>query len=214
MRGDPLRPPQGMRASILPSAAARVRLAREALAVGLFVAFCAVAAQVSIRIPGTPVPFTLQVLAVLLGALALGPRRAFIAQVTYLALGVAGLPVFALGRSGWPVLLGPTGGYLYGFALAAAATGWLAGDGHSVLRRFAACGAGIAIIWLAGAVHLGTLVALTGQGVSPWTVAWLQGVAPFIVVDLVKAVLAAAAGPGGRWLVARFLGELSSIETR
>lgn len=209
MKGDPPGPPQGMRASTLPVAAAPVRLAREALAVGLFVAFCAVAAQVSIPIPGTPVPFTLQVLAVLLGALALGPRRAFVAQVSYLALGVAGLPVFAFGRSGWPVLLGSTGGYLYGFALAAAATGWLAGDGQSVLRRFGACVAGIAVIWLAGAVHLGALVALTGRGASPWTVAWLQGVAPFIIVDLAKALLAAAAGPGGRWLVARFLGELS-----
>jgi biotin transport system substrate-specific component len=207
MIGDPLGQPRGVRASVLTTATAQARLAREALAIGLFVAFCALAAQVSIRIPGTPVPFTLQVLAVLLGALALGPRRAFLVQGAYLALGVAGLPVFALGRSGWPVLLGPTGGYLYGFALAAAATAWLAGDSQSALRRLGACVAGIAIIWLTGAAHLGALVALTGSGASPWTVAWLQGVAPFIVVDLVKAVMATAAGPGGRWLVARFLGE-------
>jgi biotin transport system substrate-specific component len=207
MAEDPFRQSRGIRASALAVTGTHAALIREVLAIGLFVAFCAVAAQVSLRIPGTPVPFTLQVLAVLLGALALGPRRAFAAQVAYLVLGLAGLPVFALGRSGPAVLLGPTGGYLYGFALAAAVTGWLAGDGRSVLRRFGACVAGVVIIWVAGAVHLGALVALTGRGTNPWTVAWLQGVAPFIVVDMIKAVIATILGPGGRWLVARFLGE-------
>ncbi len=89
----------------------------------------AIAAQISIPLPFTPVPFTFQPMVVLLGAAALGPRLGMASQILYLALGFAGLPVFAaspLLPQGAARLLGPTGGYLMAYPFAAFAAGWLA----------------------------------------------------------------------------------------
>src|SRR5829696_3664628 len=85
-----------------------------------------VAAQVSIPLPFTPVPFTLQPMVVLLGGAALGARLGMSAQVLYLALGIAGLPVFAASPilpQGFARLLGPTGGYLLSYPIAAFVSG-------------------------------------------------------------------------------------------
>ncbi|HOX23970.1 MAG TPA: biotin transporter BioY, partial [Elusimicrobiales bacterium] len=83
--------------------------------------FIAMLAKLSLPLPFTPVPVTLQTLGVYLVAAALGPRKAFLAVLTYLAQGFAGLPVFAQGTlPGIAALLGPTGGYLIGFLPAAA----------------------------------------------------------------------------------------------
>src|SRR5438874_10199291 len=86
----------------------------------------ALAAQVEIRLPWTPVPITGQTFAVLLSGAVLGARRAFLAQVLYLAEGASGLPFFSGGAAGLAKLMGPTGGYLAGFPFAAALTGFLA----------------------------------------------------------------------------------------
>src|SRR6476620_10725713 len=75
-------------------------------------------------IPPTPVPITLQVFAVLLTGLLLGRRWSIIAQMQYLLLGAAGLPVFAKGGFGMPALFGLTGGYLLSYPIAACVTGW------------------------------------------------------------------------------------------
>src|SRR6185503_6906981 len=89
----------------------------------------ALAAQLAIPLPWSPVPITGQTFAVLLSGAVLGARRAFLAQVLYLAEGAIGLPVFAGGALGVAKLLGPTGGYLIAFPFAAALTGWLAQRG-------------------------------------------------------------------------------------
>src|SRR5512132_4009477 len=86
----------------------------------------ALAAQVAVPLPFTPVPLTLQTLAVLLASAALGMRRGALAVALYLAEGLAGLPVFASFSSGPAPFLGPTGGYLVGFLPAAAIVGALA----------------------------------------------------------------------------------------
>ena len=89
-------------------------------------ALTAAAAQISIPLPFTAVPFTFQPMVVLVGGLALGPRLAVASQVLYLAAGMAGLPVFAASTvlpPGVGRLLGPTGGYLMAFPLAAFVTG-------------------------------------------------------------------------------------------
>src|SRR5919206_3679699 len=83
-------------------------------------------AQISIPLPFTPVPITGQPFGVLLTGAVLGSRRAFTAMLVYLAEGLGGLPVFALGHSGPAVLLAPTGGYLLSFPFAAFAVGFLA----------------------------------------------------------------------------------------
>ena len=99
----------------------------------LFVAvLTAVAAQVSIPLPFTPVPFTLQPMIVLVGAAALGARLGMASQVIYLLAGIAGLPVFATSAvlpQGFLRLLGPTGGFLMAYPLAAFVAGWLAERG-------------------------------------------------------------------------------------
>src|SRR5688500_8839433 len=96
----------------------------------LFVtALTAIAAQVSVPVPFTPVPFTLQPMVVLLGGAALGARLGMASQVLYLTLGMAGLPVFAASPvlpQGIFRLLGPTGGYLMSYPFAAFLTGFLA----------------------------------------------------------------------------------------
>jgi len=117
----------------------------------LFVAaLTAAASQVSVPLPFTPVPFTLQPMIVLLGGAALGSRLGLSSQVLYLAAGIAGLPVFAASPvlpQGVARLLGPTGGYLMAYPLAAFAAGWLAERGFDrrYLGSVAAMAAGLTL---------------------------------------------------------------------
>src|SRR4029450_4406651 len=108
---------------------ANFRVAERIGAVLFITALTAVAAQISIPLPFTPVPFTFQPMVVLVGAAALGARLGMASQIIYLALGVAGLPVFAASPAlppGIARLFGPTGGYLMVYPIAAFITGWLA----------------------------------------------------------------------------------------
>ena len=120
--------------SLLSTYAARtdMRTAIRVASAVLLAALTAAAAQVSIPLPFTPVPFTLQPMVVLLGGAALGARLGMSAQVLYLLAGIAGLPVFAASPvlpPGALRLLGPTGGYLMAYPFAAFLTGWLAERG-------------------------------------------------------------------------------------
>lgn len=161
---------------------------RHLILAGLLAALTAVGAQLSFKLPITGVPFTLQVLAVLLAGLLLGARWGAVAMAVYLALGAIGVPVFANFRSGFAVLFGPTGGYLWSYPLAAAVTGLLsrragpAGFG----RLFLATLPGVAIIYAGGA---GWAILAAGQAAGVVLAKW---VAPFVLYDLAKAALAAA----------------------
>src|SRR5436190_16741651 len=88
--------------------------------------FVAIAAQVSIGLPFTPVPITGQTFAVVLVGAALGALLGLASLGLYLFVGALGAPVYADGKHGWDILTGPTGGYIVGFVLAAVLTGWLA----------------------------------------------------------------------------------------
>ncbi len=145
----------------------------------------ALAAQVAIPLPVTPVPVTLQVLAVLVVGGILGPRAGAASMVLYLALGVAGLPVFAPGGApGFARLLGPTGGYLLAYPLAAALAGKLSRPGESWPRLLLGLLLATAAIYLGGTAQLAVL-----SGDPAWAVR--AGSLPFLPFDLVK--LAAAA---------------------
>src|SRR5215216_5325541 len=89
----------------------------------LMAAVTAVAAQITIPLPFSPVPFTLQVLAVILSGLLLGPRHGALAQAIYILVGAVGAPVFAGFSGGLGVILGPTGGYIVSYPIAAALAG-------------------------------------------------------------------------------------------
>jgi len=157
---------------------------RRALAVALGAVLVAIAAQIALPLPGTPVPMTLQPLAVLLVGGLLGPGLGASSMILYLVLGAAGLPVFTpFGLPGLARLVGPTGGYLLAYPVAAFAVGWLAGDGRAVGRLALGVLAGLVLIHLGG---LAQLVILTGSGSG----ALRLGTLPFVVGDLLKLGLA------------------------
>lgn len=144
----------------------------------------ALAAQVAVPVPFSPVPMTLQPLAVLVVGGLLGAAGGAAALATYLAMGIAGLPVFAGGSSGIVHLLGPTGGYLLAFPASAALTGALVGRGTGVLRTLLACAAGMVLI------HTGGVSQLALLGGDP-AAAFRLGFVPFLTGDLLKVGLAA-----------------------
>jgi biotin transport system substrate-specific component len=156
---------------------------RELAAAALFTALLSVAAFVSI--PVGSVPFTLQVYVVLLAGMTLGARLGVLSVSAYLILGLVA-PVYAGGASGVGALLGPTGGYLWGFIGAALLAGAISHRrGPSVPRLLVAGLAGLVPIYVLGASWLALQLALTpGQAV-------LTGVLPFVWVDVLKVVAAA-----------------------
>jgi len=165
---------------------------KSAALVVAFSLFVALSAQVVIPLPFTPVPITLQTFAVLLTGALLGSRLGALALVLYLVEGAVGLPFFRGGNGGaFYLAYSPTAGYLLAYPLAAFVTGWLAERGWD--RKFLTAAAAIAIgsiVVLFGG-WLGLLRFYTAEQ------AFALGVAPFIVGDLVKIALAAAALPTG-----------------
>jgi len=166
----------------------------------------ALLARVSVRLPFTPVPISGQTLGVLLAGASLGSSRGFRSMLLYLAAGAAGLPVFAGGGAGLGWLLGPTGGYLLAFPLAA----WLVGyaverwgaDRHP-LSSFAAMLVASVVIYAVGVLGLAVWGALEGRAHGLAQLLAL-GVYPFVIGDLFKTALAAGLLPGVWKLVQRF----------
>ena len=157
----------------------------------------ALMAQLRILLPFSPVPITGQTLAVLLVGTALGPWRGGLSLALYLAEGALGLPVFAGGGAGLATLAGPTGGYLIGFVLAAALTGFLAQRGWD--RRWI----GAAVAMILGNVVIYALGALWLARFVGWPGAWLQGVAPFFIGDAIKVAIATGLLPSAWTLLRR-----------
>jgi biotin transport system substrate-specific component len=163
----------------------------------------AVAAQVSIPVPGSPVPITGQTFGVLLSAGALGFRRGVAATLLYLVLGLVGVPVFAHGSHGTEIVLGATGGYLVGFVVAAALIGRLAelGWDRNLIGAVGAMLLGSALIYV---VAIPWLMVVTGFDL---TTALAKGMTPFLPGDAIKLVLAAGAFPVAWWVVGRRPGD-------
>jgi len=172
-------------------------LVRDGLLVVGAAGFVGLLAQLSVHLPFTPVPVSGQTLGVLLAGTALGWRRAGLALALYLIAGVAGVPWFAGGASGY-ASLAPSFGYLLGFVAAGMLCGYLAGRGadRSVLRSLPAMLAGEVMIyafgltWLALDLHLTVAATLT------------EGLVPFLAGDIVKAAIAAGLLPAA-WRMAR-----------
>lgn len=170
---------------VLADRFARTRVQDGALVLGAAL-FTALLAQVSLPVPGSPVPVTGQTLAVVLTAAALGPSRGLAGQLAYVLLGAVGLPFYAKGASGLGQVLGPTGGYLVGFLPAAFLVGLGARRGWE--RR----------PWTAVPLFLAGQLVILAIGV-PWlsrvapldfATALRKGLLPFLPGALLKAVIA------------------------
>jgi biotin transport system substrate-specific component len=154
-------------------------------------AFVAVCAHISLPLPFTPVPLTLQNFAVILVGMTLGPVAGFSAMVLYLAEGALGLPVFTPsgGPAGVAHLLGPNGGFLFSYPLAAATAGWVVRVIQPLTTRFrsalAAATAATLPIFLLGA---GWLAFYANHSIAA---TWSLAVAPFIPGEIVKITAAA-----------------------
>jgi biotin transport system substrate-specific component len=190
--------------TLINSMAAGTELGRaiRAAAVMFMIALTAAAAQVSFPIPGTAVPFTLQPMIVILAGAVLGSRLGAASQMGYLALGILGLPVFAaspLLPPGAARLLGPSGGYLMAYPVAAFVTGFLAERGFDrrLSTSIAAMLAGVAVIYTGG------LAWLSAMHVGTFSLAIAAGAAPFLAADVCKAILAAASLPAAWKMLGR-----------
>ncbi|MBL8789233.1 MAG: biotin transporter BioY [Rhizobiales bacterium] len=157
-----------------------------------------IAAAAQVNVPMQPVPMTLQTLAVLSVGAALGARLGVAALVLYVIEAAAGLPVLAEMKAGLPFLLGPTGGYILGFVLAAGLVGYLAERGfdRSMPRMMLAMLLGAALIYVPGLLWLLRFVGGFDQAIT-------FGFMPFVLGDIVKAAIAAIAFPA----VWKLLGE-------
>lgn len=161
-------------------------------------ALIAIAAQIAIPMPFSPVPLTMQPLAVLLVGVVLGSKRGAAAAVLYLFEGLSGLPVFAQGHGGAVWLAGATAGYLYSYPFAAFVAGWFSerGWGTTLLRSLAGMFVALAVIYAGGWAWLATVTT------SP-RLAYAIGVEPFIIADIIKVAFGAALLPWAQRLVTR-----------
>lgn len=142
----------------------------------------AIGAQV--EIPHHPVPFTLQTLFVLLSGGLLGPRNGFLSMSAYLLAGLAGLPVFSQFGFGLAKFMGPTGGYLLAFPVAAFVVGTLTARRQEIWWTAIALFAGLLVIFTLGTLHLGVTYARS------WNEAFSAGFLIFSWWDVVKLVAA------------------------
>jgi biotin transport system substrate-specific component len=157
----------------------------------------ALAAQVAVPIPFSPVPLTLQPLAVILVGVALGSTRGSAAMVLYLLEGASGLPVFAQGHGGAVWLAMPTAGYLMSYPLASFVAGWFSerGWGNSTVRAASGMLMALTVIYAGGWSWLSI--------VSGPRAAFTMGVAPFVIADIIKIAIGAALLPQAQKLIRR-----------
>lgn len=162
-----------------------------------FAALTALTAQIRIPLGITPVPLTGQTFAVLLSGAALGLRAGAAAQALYVAMGLAGFPVFQGGEGGWTYASGATAGYLAGFVISAAVVGYLAEQRQDrrVVTAVPAMLAGNAVIYLCGVPWL---MHVLGTDLAGGLTA---GFAPFVVGDLLKIMAAGVLLPA-LWRIA------------
>ena len=154
-------------------------------------------AYLAVNLPFSPVPVTAQTLGVLLVAMLLGRVRGTAVVLAYLAEGAAGLPVFAGGKAGIAALLGPTGGYLIGFLVAAYIVGYLADRGwdKQLVKSIVAMSIGTALIFVCGLAQLSLFVPAKSLAA--------MGLYPFLPGALIKIALAAVLLPSTWKLIKR-----------
>jgi biotin transport system substrate-specific component len=180
----------------------------------VFTMLMAISANAFVYLPFTPVPITMQVLTVLLSAIALGSRLALLSQLQYVLAGLLGAPVFAGFKSGLATIIGPTGGYIIGFLAAAFITGYIFENNlfaaitklfrvtvsKSFLERnssravsmFVSCTAGLLVIYTFGFIHLYGFIYITAKTAGLLDIFGKTiklGVIPFAIIDFLKILV-------------------------
>ena len=163
---------------------------RDLTRVAMFAALMSVLAYVFLYLPISPVAVSAQTFGVMLAGLILEPKLAALSQVLYILLGALGLPVFAGGASGIGILIGPRGGYLWGFIFGAYVTAAMsrkeekAGKPISLpTQAFASFTGGVIVVYAIGVLQMVIVTEL------PLRTAFITGVLPFIPGDLAKVVV-------------------------
>lgn len=167
---------------------------RKKMLVSLFASLLCISSYITI--PIGPVPVTLQVLFVLLAGAVLGAELGALSVLLWIMIGIAGMPVFAGGKAGPVVLLGPTGGYLIGFVVCAFIVGRI--FSRAPESRKVACGAmiaGLTMAYIVGLFGFMLSFAFFLQKPMTWQQALSIAVLPFVPVDLAKVAVGAWVAP-------------------
>lgn len=164
---------------------------REMTKMGLMIAIQCISCYLIIPLPFSLSPIALVTMIVNLNGMILSVKQSLMSMCAYLLIGLAGVPVFTGGSSGPGKLFGPTGGYLFGWVVAAAMIAYFRPEKYDFKKyTFLGCVISIPVIYLFGVVQLQMI---THMG---WSKAIMTGAVPFIPLDIVKAVAAAyVAGP-------------------
>ncbi|KMT21529.1 biotin transporter BioY [Clostridium cylindrosporum] len=160
---------------------------KELILCALFASLTAICSQIAIPLGFTPIPFTLQLFSVFISAIILGPKLGSISQVTYVLVGTVGFPVFAQFSGGINKVLGPTGGYIISFPIAAFIVGYLALKPNIFINALGII-LGLICIYGIGTVQLSLITNMS------FNKALLAGVIPFVPFDLVKIFLSLVIG--------------------
>lgn len=161
---------------------------KELIICALFAALTAICTQISIPLPFTPIPFTMQLFSVSLAAIILGPKLSFISQLTYVLIGAIGVPVFSFMSGGLQKLAGPTGGYIISFPIAVLIVGYFTSESKRLPVKILGSLLGLASIYAIGTIQLSIVANMD------FSKALFAGVIPFIPLDLVKLSLSLIVG--------------------
>ena len=172
---------------------------KEMILVSMFAALTAISAQVTIPLPISPVPVTMQELAVCLAAAILGSRLAVLSQLIYIAVGIIGMPVFSGSTAGLARLIGPTGGYITGFLLSSFVIGKIVEQRPlpTLPGTFLAMLCGLIVIYTCGMLQLSLVLGISLKA------AFISGVVPFIGMAIIKIAVGAAVACSVRTVLLR-----------
>lgn len=161
---------------------------REIIMCGLFAGITSILSQISIPLPFTTVPLTMQIFAVSISGLILGPKNGFISQLIYILMGAIGMPVFAQMTGGINIVIGPTGGFILGFPIMALIIGYFSYKFKNTKYTILGMILGLSLDYLIGTMMFTFITKMTfTQGI-------IACVLPFIPIDLIKIGLAVAVG--------------------
>lgn len=161
---------------------------KELIICSLFASITAILSQVSIPLPFTTVPLTMQLFAVALCGFLLGPKMGFVSQMVYVLIGVIGIPVFAQMNGGIGAIVGPTGGFILSFPIVAAIMGYFSSEYKSKPIAYIGLLIGLVVSYIIGTIQFSLIMKVSlAESI-------ILCVVPFIIVDLLKLSLVVIVG--------------------